>query len=208
MTPQPALTIVNVGYRSTNYWVISVGRSRLLVDIGWPGTLASMRANLARKDVPIEEIRYALATHYHMDHAGLAEELKPFGVKLLVVDVQLDAIAAMKKHMKPTDHYVEITPSGNVTIPVQASRALLGSIGIAGEILHTPGHSDDSVSLLLDDGSAFIGDLTYPGLETEDNGPAISASWRALLARGASLVYPGHGPIRYPPAAPEPESGS
>lgn len=30
------VTIVNVGYRSTNYWVVSAGRSRLLVDLGWP----------------------------------------------------------------------------------------------------------------------------------------------------------------------------
>lgn len=28
------ITIVNVGYRSTNYWVISAGTSRLLVDLG------------------------------------------------------------------------------------------------------------------------------------------------------------------------------
>jgi glyoxylase-like metal-dependent hydrolase (beta-lactamase superfamily II) len=31
------VTIINVGYRSTNYWVVSAGTSRLLVDIGWPG---------------------------------------------------------------------------------------------------------------------------------------------------------------------------
>jgi len=69
-------TIVNVGYRSTNYWVVSAGTSRVLVDIGWPGSLATMKANLARMDIPLREIRYALATHYHVDHAGLAEELK------------------------------------------------------------------------------------------------------------------------------------
>ena len=48
-------TIVNVGYRSTNYWVVSAGRSRLLVDIGWPGTMGMMRAVLKRVDVPLEE---------------------------------------------------------------------------------------------------------------------------------------------------------
>lgn len=31
------MTIVNVGYRSTNDWGGSAGRSRLLVDLGWPG---------------------------------------------------------------------------------------------------------------------------------------------------------------------------
>ena len=67
-------TIVNVGYRSTNYWVVSAGTSRLLVDIGWPGTLGTMKANLRKKDIPLNEICYALATHYHIDNAGLAEE--------------------------------------------------------------------------------------------------------------------------------------
>lgn len=75
-------TIVNVGYRSTNYWVISAGNSRLLVDIGWPGTMGAMRASLNRMGIPLQEIRYALATHYHMDHAGLAQEFKNAGVPL------------------------------------------------------------------------------------------------------------------------------
>ena len=200
MNATPPATIVNVGYRSTNFWVVSAGRSRLLVDIGWPGTLATMRANLTRMDIPIQEIRYALATHYHMDHAGLGEELKQFGVKLLVIDLQIDAIPLMKPFMKPSDRYVEITPTGNVVIALRESRALLATLGIAGEILHTPGHSDDSVSLSLDDGSVFTGDLTMPGLATADHGAEVAASWRLLRDRGATLVYPGHGPVRFPPA--------
>jgi len=48
MAEEPPVSIVNVGYRSTNYWVISAGRSRLLVDIGWPGTMGKMRAVLER----------------------------------------------------------------------------------------------------------------------------------------------------------------
>ncbi len=36
--PEPMpLTIVNVGYLSTNYWVVSVGRNRLLGGPGVPG---------------------------------------------------------------------------------------------------------------------------------------------------------------------------
>jgi glyoxylase-like metal-dependent hydrolase (beta-lactamase superfamily II) len=63
---------VNVGYKSTNYWVVSAGTKRLLVDLGYPGTMGLMRANLRRMGVPLSEIRYGLATHHHMDHAGLA----------------------------------------------------------------------------------------------------------------------------------------
>lgn len=76
----------------------------MLVDIGWPGTMAAMQANLRRKGVPLNEIRYALATHFHIDHAGLAEEFKNAGVPLLVLQAQIAAIPLMKKHTKPVDN--------------------------------------------------------------------------------------------------------
>lgn len=188
------VTIVNVGYRSTNYWVISAGTSRLLVDIGWPGTLGLMKANLKKMGIPLGELRYALATHYHIDHAGLAEELKREGVPLLVIDYQVDAIPMMKRWTKPHDHYVEITAQGNLVITTQQSRQLLRQIGLAGEILPTPGHSDHCVSLLLDDGAVFTGDLPPAAFAYGD--PKIQASWALLEAHGATRVYPAHGPIR------------
>ena len=187
-------TIVNVGYRSTNYWVVSAGASRLLVDIGWPGTMAAMRSNLGRVGVPLSEIRYALATHFHIDHAGLAQEFKHAGVPLLVLATQTAAIPLMKRHIKPADNYAEIVTPGNVTIGFAESRAFLARLGICGKILSTPGHSEDSVSLLLDDGSAFTGDLP-PVASTPDN-ETVAASWRLLRERGSKRVYPGHGPIR------------
>jgi len=191
------VTIVNVGYRSTNYWVVSAGTSRLLVDLGWPGTMGRMRASLKRMDVPIKEIRYGLATHYHIDHAGLGQELKQAGVPLIVLDVQDSAIPLMKTHIKPQDQYVEISMHDNVTISFAESLSLLERIGIPGEILHTPGHSDDSISLLLDDGSAFTGDLIPPAFIGVEDAAVVSASWRLLQERGATRVYPGHGPVRH-----------
>jgi len=191
-----SITIINVGYRSTNYWVISAGDTRLLVDIGWPGSMGKMRSILKRMDVPLEEIRYTLATHYHIDHAGLAQDFKQAGIPLLVIDVQVEAIPVMKTWIKPADNYTEITPEGNVGITCAESRALLESIGIPGEVLHTPGHSADSVSLLLDDGSVFTGDLTHPDRVGLEDPAVVSASWRLLWEHGARRVYPGHGPIR------------
>jgi glyoxylase-like metal-dependent hydrolase (beta-lactamase superfamily II) len=91
---------------------------------------------------------------------------------------------------------VGITLHNNVTISLAESRTFLHHIGIAGEILATPGHSPDSVSLLLDDGSAFTDELTPPELAGEDDAGVIIASWRLLRERGATRVYPGHGPAR------------
>lgn len=190
------VTIVNVGYRSTNYWVVGTGTSRLLVDIGWPGSMALMRSNLQRKGVPMSEIRYALATHYHIDHAGLAQEFKRAGVPLLVVENQVAAIPLMRNFVKPTDGYVDISTHDNIVIGFAESRAVLARIGLSGEIVATPGHSDDSVSLLLDDGSAFTGDLTPPGFASEDDADIVAGSWQLLRDKGATRIYPGHGPPR------------
>ena len=130
------VTIVNVGYRSTNYWAVGAGTLRLLGDLGWPGTAGKMLANLRRMDVPLDEIRYGLATHYHIDHGGLAQELQQAGVPLLVLDVPVSSIPVMKRRTKPQDRYVEITLHDNVIIAFSESLPLLERIGIPGEIVH------------------------------------------------------------------------
>lgn len=195
------MTIVNVGYRSTNYWVISEGKSRLLVDLGWPGMVGALLAELERKGIPLNEVRYGFATHFHMDHAGAAQDLKNKGMKLVVTPEQVPHIAPMRQWMKPENNYTAIVATDNVVVPLAESRAFLKSIGFAGELVHTPGHSDDSVSLVLDSGEAFTGDLTPPGFAAEEDLEAVAASWAALRDRGATTVYAGHGPIRPLPSA-------
>ncbi len=195
--PAPTRTsIVNIGYRSTNFWVISAGRARLLVDLGWPGTLPTLQSNLKRFDIPIGEICCGLATHYHIDHAGLAQELKQLGMRLLVPDLQVPWIPRIRDHVKPADQFTAISLDDNDVFPLSESRSRLAAFGIAGEILHTPGHSDDSVSLLLDTGDAFTGDLTHPMVITEAEAAVTNASWQLLRERGATTVYAGHGPVR------------
>jgi glyoxylase-like metal-dependent hydrolase (beta-lactamase superfamily II) len=78
----------------------------------------------------------------------------------------------------------------------------LSDYGIPGRVLHTPGHSAGSVSILLDSGEAFVGDLAMnkfplrlsPGLPifAEDQ-EAVVRSWSMLLEQGATTVYPAHG---------------
>jgi endoribonuclease LACTB2 len=193
------LTIVNVGYRSTNFWVVSVGRSRLMVDLGWPGMFTTLEANLKRMDIPLKEIGHGLATHYHMDHAGAAQDLKNKGMRLIVTPEQVQAIPAMNQWITKFDGYTEITVGDNVVVSCAESRGFLAKLGFEGEIVHTPGHSDDSVSLVLDDGSVFTGDLTWPAFAEEKDVETVARSWELLRAKGATRVYAGHGPIRAMP---------
>lgn len=89
------MNIVNVGYQSTNYYLIDILGGKLLVDCGWPGTLPQFSAELKRKGIGLQEIKYLLVTHFHPDHAGMTQELKALGVKHILLDLQVDFVFQM-----------------------------------------------------------------------------------------------------------------
>jgi len=68
-------------------------------------------------------------------------------------------------------------------------------------ILHTPGHSDGSISVVLDNGEAIVGDTMYNRLwgwlrnyaSFNDNLDMVFKQWQALLDNGCVWFYPGHG---------------
>ena len=188
------MNIVNVGYRSTNYYVLVDSAPRLLVDAGWPDTLGAMQHECSRMGLRLADIPYQLVTHFHPDHAGLCQELKRLGIRLVVVDTQLAGIPLLRTYVKPRDNYVDLVPEGNIVISMERSRDFLAGIGIEGEILSTPGHSDDCVTLVLDEGIAFTGDLTPVTMVPQDPSDLAFQSWEKIRAMGVTTVYPGHGP--------------
>jgi len=117
-------------------------------------------------------------------------------MRLIVSPEQISAIPAMARWIKAGEPFTPIDTHDNLEVACADSRALLATLGISGELIHTPGHSDDSISLLLDSGEVFTGDLTDPRMIGEENPDLVLNSWRTLLARGANVLYAGHGPIR------------
>ena len=186
------MNIVNVGYDSTNFYVLADTLPKLLIDVGWPGTLPKLRHRCERTGIQLPLIPFVLCTHYHPDHAGLAQELKQVGCKLIILQSQLSAVPLLKQHMKPEHRYKDIILTDNTVLNVSDRRVFLAHLGIQGEIVNTPGHTDDSVSLVLDEGAAFTGDLTPPQVAADQD--LILNSWERIRALGVKTVYPGHGP--------------
>ena len=92
-------------------------------------------------------------------------------------------------------------PATNVDIVLGDGDFPLTEYGIPGKIVYTPGHSIGSVSVLLETGDAFVGDLAMsgfpvvtPGLPIlAENMQKVKASWKVLLDQGAKTIYPAHG---------------
>lgn len=187
------MNIVNVGYDSTNYYLLEYKNGKLLIDCGWPGTMPKLLAQLRRKGISIQEIKYLLVTHFHPDHAGLVQDLKRLGIQFILLESQVDSLPLFSEFFKGKSlPYLEITQNDNLLLHFRDSHKFLGSIGIAGEVISTPGHSDDSVTLILDEGFAFTGDLP-PAFMVPEEDSLTRLSWDEIHRHKISRVYPAHG---------------
>lgn len=181
-------------YDNTNTYLVFGTKGLLLFDTGWAGTFIKMCKALGEKGIKLQDIDYLLISHFHPDHMGLAGELAKQGVTVVIMESQ-------KEFLHTSDHiferdkrftYVPINDDDVKHLSFEDSRAFLQELGIAGEIIPTPGHSDDSVSLVLDSGDVFVGDL-YPLYELEvHQEPDVQESWKKILAAKPKRIFYGH----------------
>lgn len=189
--------VIRLKYGNTNTFLIRGSNGNLLVDTDYAGTLPSFYRAIKEQDIKISDITYVIATHYHPDHMGLISELMQQGVKLLLIDSQAryvhysDEIFARYKRFA----YEPINENIAHTISFEESRDFLKSLGIEGEIIHTSSHSEDSISLILDDGSCLVGDLEpveYIG--AYENNSALADDWEHIMRYKPRAIYYAHRP--------------
>ncbi len=189
----------------------------IAVDAGAPKKGAAFLRGLERASIRPEDVSLVVLTHGHWDHVGSAAEIKSItGAKLSLHQTEVTWLEQSRMTLPPG-----VTPWGKVLIrviklfmplidvppatvdlPLTDAGLLLKDYGIPGRIVHTPGHTFGSVSVVLDDGRAFVGDLAMntpplrfsPGLPifAEDMDGVIN-SWRLLLDQGVTTIYPAHG---------------
>jgi len=186
--------ISKVKYGNTNTFLVHGKAGNLLVDTDYAGTLPLFYKEIKRLNISLKDITYVLATHYHPDHMGLVSELMKQGVKLLLMDVQSayvgfsDEIFAREKR-----EVVPIRPEEATVIPCEESRAFLENLGIEGEIISTPSHSEDSVTLILDDGTCFVGDLEpMEYLGAYEKNEKLKEDWERIMGRKPKQICYAH----------------
>ena len=160
----------------TNTWLLrEPGRADLVVVDPGPLHEGHLAAVAATGDVAL-----IVLTHGHVDHSEGAQRLR----ELTGADV------------------VSLDPA--YTTPgvdsLTTDRERLGAAGLTLEVVHTPGHSADSVSLhLADDGAVLTGDTVLGrGTTVVAHPDGVLADYLTSLRRlrtfGDATVLPGHGP--------------
>jgi hydroxyacylglutathione hydrolase len=210
------ITQIKLGF--SNAYLLT-GRKTVIVDTGMPGEEDKIMRAAAKVGVRQADISLILHTHAHVDHAGSTAALaKRLGVPTAVHPA--DAAMLQAGQMNPlTPLRLEarlIKPLVDKPFPPVTPDLLLNdafdlhAFGVEGRILSTPGHTAGSVSLLLPDGTAVVGDVLMGGVMGgalfgarpnyhyfAEDVTAVRASIETLLAAGVHTFYVGHGgPLR------------
>jgi len=181
-------------YQNTNCYLIpsSDGHSLLAFDAGWPCSLHEYARGVKSTGYRFEQIRWAMVSHFHLDHAGLIRDFQDAGIECLLFENQGGWIDDMERIIIPKyKGYKPILKDRFTRITTEESRAFLGKIGILGEVIQTPGHSDDSISLITDEHDVYIGDL-YPVFQIMPDDTKSNASWLRIKERGGRHIWPSH----------------
>ncbi|MDE6726680.1 MAG: MBL fold metallo-hydrolase [Oscillospiraceae bacterium] len=187
--------ITKLKYGNTNTFFVHGERANLLIDTDYAGTLTAFFKEIKRHDIQIKDVTYILATHYHPDHIGLIGELTSRGAKLLLIDTQTEFVHFSDRIFKKDTRleYVPIDESKAVVIRCGESREFLRGMGIDGEIISTPSHSQDSVSLVLDSGVCVVGDLEpIEHIEAYENNVPLKEDWQRIMSFSPKRILYAH----------------
>ncbi len=194
------------------------GEGVVVIDGGSPKQLGNFVKGLKKIFIRPDEVGLIILTHGHWDHIASARDIKDLtGAGIAMHHREKEWLENSLKPMPPgvtawgrvfgkilgalVVPFVRIPPA-KVDLVLEDGELSLAEYGIPGTVIHSPGHSSGSVSVLLETGEAFVGDLAMnafplrlgPGLPifAEDT-EKLEESWRMLLDRGARTVYPAHG---------------
>lgn len=188
----------------SNVYLVTNERELTVIDTGTPGNAKKIVDYIRKMGFQPSNISTIILTHYHMDHAGSAKELKDItNAKVAVHEDDADYVSGKKDLPKPKSILVRTVSSFVKPAPVQVDIPLKDNSQIGRlTVIHTPGHTVGSIALLDKENKVlFVGDtLRFDG--TKVTGPPESFTWDMAKAKESigkislldfNVMLSGHG---------------
>ena len=215
--------MLNAGSRIVNNWIYPLGNGYVLIDTGYENGFAHFKKRLAKMQIDPRQIRYVFLAHAHDDHAGYLNEILSQcpDAEIVMSDKALERLYRGQNSfcggctgrlalffcvlMKLVGRGRHLFPAIKQEyqcrcIQVTGQNRKQVELSLQGKIIDTPGHTADSISLLLNDGSLFCGDAAMNGLPSlhkitiwAEDKTAFWRSWETVIALRPKRIYPGHG---------------
>ena len=211
-------TIPVLRFGMLNAFIVTGPGGTILVDTGLPDSVGRIGRALQGEGIGWSDIKLVVVTHGHIDHAGSAAKIRKLsGAPVLYHTAETPYCTGTKPTLRPTRLFGRLFrltgvierpfPPVEADIVMQGETFDLATLGLSGMVLHTPGHTSGSVSLLLPAGDALVGDLAASGIllggialrdrperpPFEEDPHSAAGSLEKLLSMGAKRFYLGHG---------------
>ncbi|KAL5493222.1 hypothetical protein EMCRGX_G014369 [Ephydatia muelleri] len=166
--------------QGTNTYIVGTGEKRVLIDTGEanrPDYIQLLRETLSQAHASLNHV---IITHRHLDHIGGVD-----GVRKMNPGLKIYKHSSSRDDDKSDDLFAHLNDGTKVEVE-----------GATLQVIHTPGHTDDHVALLLEEeGAVFTGDciLGQGSAVFEDLGSYMHSLSR-LKSLAPRVLYPGHGP--------------
>ena len=201
--------------RYSNAYLV-VGDRPILVDTGSRGDAPRIVAGCAAAGVKIRDVALILHTHVHSDHFGNTVDLAAEagcpvayhpGDSTIAIRGDNGPLRGVGLRGRILARLLAHLPFRTCAADIDAEDGVrLDEFGIAGSVLHTPGHTPGSISVVLDSGDAIIGDVIMGGWAGgtirpskpnfhyfADDLPTAMASVDCILAATSGRLFVGHG---------------
>jgi glyoxylase-like metal-dependent hydrolase (beta-lactamase superfamily II) len=193
------------------------GNDVVMVDGGMPNKLKLFKSELLKLEIQPSKIKLIVLTHSHFDHCGSAREIRDLtGAKVAIHESERTflenggtlipkGVNIYGKIIQPLllPFFKKISyPKFIPDILITDKPYPLSMYGIDGNIIHTPGHTIGSISVILDSGEGFVGCMAHNGLPFRihpglpiyaQDIESVKKCWKILIDKGVKMIYPGHG---------------
>ncbi len=204
--------IIRILSGRSNAFIISNGKGCIMVDSSRSNQWRKLRKRL--RLLQIDHIDYLILTHSHFDHAENARKIKEvFQPEILIHESESDYLRNGDSPLPQGTIVVTrliLKIFGNLLQPRLKYQGVAGDIkvdsrldlnpwGYNAYIIHTPGHTQGSMSLIVDDEIALVGDAMVGEIKTSifqpfaDDIKEAIRSWKKLLDTECTTYLPAHG---------------
>jgi glyoxylase-like metal-dependent hydrolase (beta-lactamase superfamily II) len=195
------------GVRGANCYLVALGTELLLIDTGMPGNGNKIINYVKGLGKNASDIKYVFLTHADIDHIGSAAKIKQMTGAQLVIHVNDAPILAGKSRMKtikgPLGLIMKLILGFMRFHPVEPDVVVKEDTDIAGfKVIHTPGHTNGSISLYQPGKVIFVGDalksdsrgnLNFPSRLLSADVVKATVSIMAIAELEFDCLLPGHG---------------
>lgn len=199
-------------HRSNAYLVKFSNGENILIDCG--GKIQFYRLIRQLKHNNIKQIDYLILTHTHFDHCANAAYLKKkFNCKIIVHKQEANYLETGFSFLAVSHHPLRNKAikmlNGKFRFFVKVPKTVADKTvdnelsfsvnNVPVKIIHTPGHSKGSITIILNGSAAFVGDnlvhikpeRIFPAFA--DDKYQVFTQWERYIELDIPLFYPGHG---------------